>query len=313
MGTVYTVKISGTNLPSASRASLQKAVDDRLHEINRQMSHYQPDSEISRFNRAPANVAFSISPEFTKVMRFALELNRLSNGAFDPTLGPVVNLWGFGEKSSQQKVPNDKELQSALAKTGCQHLKITDKNELIKDIPELSLNLSAIAKGYGTDAIIQLLIQNGFTNCYASIAGEVRVLGQNPRGNRWQIGVASPVTHWNEDNSMATVVSLSDQAISTSGDYQKFFTDPQGRRLCHIIDPSTGWPVQNKVGGVSVIATNSMTADALSTVLFVMGPDKGLKFIEAWTHTAAIFILRESENSYRQISSSRFSRWTQNQ
>lgn len=306
MGSPYTVQIAGTNLTTTETDALKLAVEDRLKEINRQMSHYQPDSELSQFNRAPARTPFKVSPEFARVVRFSLELNQRSRGAFDPTLAPVINLWGFGEKTDQRAVPPESALRQALKTTGCRHLAVTANNELVKDTPELTINLSAVAKGFGVDEMIALLRNRGLTNVYASIAGEVKVLGLNSRGTKWRLGVTAPVDHWNEDSPMAAVVSLSNQALSTSGDYQKFFTDSQGRRLSHIIDPKTGWPVQHNVAGVSVVAPDSMTADALGTTLFVLGVEAGMKFIESYTNAAALFIVREPDGQYRQIRSARF-------
>lgn len=306
MGSPYTVQIVGTNLSPQEIDPLKAEVEARLKEVNRQMSHYEPDSELSQFNRAPANTPFKVSPEFARVVRFSLEMFRRSQGAFDITLAPVINLWGFGEKTDQRAVPAEAELKAAIKKTGCQHLSVTAKDELVKDMPDLTINLSAVAKGFAVDEMGRVLRGRGLTNIYVSSAGEVLVLGHNSRAMNWQVGISAPVAHWNENDPMEAVVSLSNQALSTSGDYQKFFTDPQGRRLSHIIDPKTGWPVQHNVGGVSVVASDSMTADALSTTLFVLGPEAGLKFIESWPHAAALFIVREADGRYRQIPSSRF-------
>ena len=306
MGSPYTVQIAGAVLAEKQVDTLKAEVEDRLKEINRQMSHYQPDSELSRFNQAPPNTPFKASPEFAQVVRFSLELWRRSGGAFDPTLAPVINLWGFGEKTEQKRVPPPAELQNALNQTGAQHLSVTSNNELVKDIPGLTINLSAVAKGFGVDEMARVLQGKGLTNFYVSIAGEVMTMGCNARGTHWQVGIAAPVSHWNEDDPMAAVASLSNQALSTSGDYQKFFVDSQGLRLCHIIDPKTGWPVQHNVGGVSVVAENSMTADALATALFVMGPERGRQFIESYTNAAALFIVRESEAKFRTLPSSKF-------
>lgn len=306
MGSPYTVQVVGTNLSPEEVDALKAEVEARLKEVNRQMSHYQPDSELSQFNRAPAHTPFKVSPEFARVVRFSLEMNRRSQGAFDPTLAPIINLWGFGEKTDQRAIPPEAELKAAMKQTGCQHLSVTAKDELVKDIPDLTINLSAVAKGFAVDEMSRVLHGHGLTNFYASIAGEVMVGGHNPRGTKWQVGISAPVAHWNEDDPMAAVASLANQALSTSGDYQKFFTDPQGRRLSHIIDPRTGWPVQHNVGGVSVVAPDSMTADALSTTLFVLGPEAGLEFVEAWTNAATLFIVREADGSYRQMRSSRF-------
>jgi thiamine biosynthesis lipoprotein ApbE len=223
------------------------------------MSHYDPQSELSRFNRAPAHMPFKVSPEFARVLRFSLELNRRSRGAFDPTMAPVINLWGFGEKTDQRAVPPAAELQAAMEKTGCQHLEVTERDELIKRIPGLAINLSAVAKGFGVDEMVRVSARRGLTNVYASIAGEVMVTGHNERATKWQLGIAAPVDHWNEDSPMATAFSLSDQA-----------------------------------------------ADAPGTTLFVLGVEAGMKFIEAYTNAAALFIVREAEGSYRQIRSSRF-------
>jgi thiamine biosynthesis lipoprotein len=274
------------------------------------MSHYLPESELSRFNRAPAHTPFKVSPAFARVTRFALEMSRRSAGAFDPTLGPLINLWGFGEQGERLVAPSEVDLKEVLEIVGAGRISVTEQNELVKDIPELSLNLSGVAKGFGVDEMVKVLVQHGFTNCYAAIAGEVRGLGLNARGTKWQIGVSLPVSHWREDDPFAGVASLSNQAISTSGDYQKFFTDAQGQRLSHIIDPRTGWPVRHNVGGVTVVGPDSMTADALATTLFVLGCEEGLKFIENWTNAAALFIVREAGESFRQVASSRFTQMT---
>lgn len=306
MGSPYTVRIVGPELEEPTIERLKNEVEATLREVNRQMSHYQPDSELSQFNRAPAKQPFKVSPEFATVMRFTLDLCRRSQGTLDPTLAPIINLWGFGEKTTNRAVPDTAELKRAMARIGYQHVSVTPADELIKDLPELTINLSAVAKGFGVDQMAQVLRKRGYTNIYVSIAGEVQVLGHNARGTNWQIGISDPVSHWNENDPMSAVVSLSNQAISTSGDYQKFFFDSQGRRLSHIFDARTGWPVQHNVGGVSVIAPDSMTADGLSTTLFVLGVEEGLKFIDQLTNVAAVFIVREGEGRYRQIQSSRF-------
>lgn len=310
MGSPYTVKIVGVDLAQDKTQALRGEIENLLGEVNRQMSHYQPDSEISRFNRAPAKVPFKVSPEFARVVRFTLELCRKSQGGLDPTLAPVINLWGFGEQTTNHVVPAEADLRAALAKTGYQHLSVTPKDELVKDLPDLTLNLSAVAKGFGVDEMARVLRGHGYTNIYASIAGEVRVMGLNPRRTKWQLGITSPVSDWREGDPMSAVAALSNQALATSGDYHKFFFDAQGRRMSHIFDPKTGWPVQHNVGGVSVVTDDNLTADALSTTLYVLGPQEGMKFIEAWTNAAALFILREKDGTFRNVPSSRFEAMT---
>ncbi len=310
MGSPYTVQIAGTNLSPAQIEEVRVEVERTLVEVNRQMSHYQPESEISRFNRAPARVPFKVSPEFARVVRFALDLGRSSGGAFDPALGSLINLWGFGEQGERLAAPSEDELKRARELAGRAHISVTPSDELVKDAAGVGLNLGGIAKGFGVDQVMKVLLRRGFTNCYAAIAGEVRVQGFNARRTRWQLGISAPVPHWNEQDQMAAVASLSNQAISTSGDYQKFFTDAEGRRFSHILDPRTGWPVRQEVGGVTVVAPDSMTADALATTLFVLGCDEGLRFIERWTNAAALFLVRESGGGFRPVASSRFAELT---
>lgn len=310
MGSPYTVQIVDAKLDETQIQALRVEVETRIKQVNDQISHYQADSELSKFNRAPANSPVKISPGFAKVMRFSMDLNKRSEGAFDPTISPVINLWGFGEKTERHEIPTDDALKAALKLTGFQHISLNEKDELAKDIPELSINLSSPAKGFVTDEVVRLLQGHGYQNVYVAMAGDVCVRGHNPKGGKWVLGVAAPLDHWREDNPMAATVALSDLAISTSGANQKFFTDSKGRRLGHIFDPKTGWPVQHNLASVSVIAPDSMTAGATATTLFVMGLEPGLKFIESRPDSAALFIVRDGENQFHLVPSSRFSALT---
>jgi thiamine biosynthesis lipoprotein len=239
-------------------------------------------------------------------MRFTLDLCARSGGAFDPTLGPVIRLWGFGETPSKHTVPPGAEIARAMKSVGWQHLSVTDDGALIKHIPGLTINLGGVAKGFGVDELVRLLRSRKLTDFYVSIGGEVRVAGHGPRSAKWRLGISAPVDRWRENDPMAAVVALRDQSISTSADYQNFFRDREGRRRAHIIDPKTGAPVTHTLGGVSVIAPDGMTADALGTTLFVLGPEAGLKFIESRPDCAALFVVRDPGGGYRKIASSRF-------
>lgn len=306
MGSLYTVKIAATNLDSGQVTRLRQKVQAALDEVNRQMSHYLPDSELSRFNRAPAYQPFKVSPAFANLVRQALELNKKSGGAFDPTLGPVINLWGFGEKTEQRQVPAEAQLQAAKKLTGCQHLTVTENNELVKDIPGLQINLSAIGKGYGVDEMARVLRAEKQTNFFVGISGEIRASGRKANGEHWRVGVSAPVSNWRPGDPLVAALILADQAISTSGDYQKFFFDDQGHRLCHIFDPRTGQPVQHNLGSVSVVAENCTLADSLSTTLFVLGAEAGLKLIESQTNAAALFVVRNADGTFKSVPSTRF-------
>jgi FAD:protein FMN transferase len=310
MGCTYTVKIVDAQLIEPQVEAIRTEIEQQLKEVNRQMSHYEPDSELSRFNRCPTNTPFKVSPEFARILRLSRHLHDRSGGAFEPTLGPVINLWGFGEQTGVRQVPAADQLREALRTTGIEHLTITASDELIKEITGLGINLSAIAKGFGVDEMARVLRKHALTNFYVSIAGEVYAQGYNPNKEKWHVGISAPVSNWRIGDPLAAVVSISGQAICTSGDFQKFFFDAQGRRLCHIFDPHTGWPIQHNLGAVSVVASDSTTADGLATTLFVLGAEKGLRFIESWTNAAALFIVREAEGKFRSVPSSRFASLT---
>jgi len=310
MGTVYRVQLVDPRLTPSKITTLKNEVALRLQEINRQMSNYLPGSEISRFNRSSANKPFPVSPEFATVVRFTLEVCKRSDGAFDPTLGPVIALWGFGETTSAHAVPSKDALTAAMKKTGWRHLSVTDDGALLKDLPGLTINLGGVAKGFGVDEIVRILRRHKVANAYVSIAGEVRVLGHSPRGTKWRLGISAPLDQWRENDPMAAIVSLRDRSLSTSGDYQNFFRDTKGRRQSHIINPRTGAPVRHMLGGVSVVAPDSMTADALGTTLFVLGPEAGRKFIDSWDGAAALFVVRQPDGSFKQLPSARFAELT---
>lgn len=306
MGSLYTVKLANSPLNQEQLDALKRRIQARLDEVNRQMSHYLPDSELSRFNRAPANQPLKVSSDFANVLRLALEIHARSGGAFDPTLGPVINLWGFGEQTDQRQVPPPDRLQAALAQTGAKHVKVTAQDELVKDLAGLQINLSAIAKGFGVDAMAGVLREAKLTNFFVGISGEIRASGRKASGEDWRVGVSAPVSNWRPGDPLVAALALRDRAISTSGDYQKFFFDAQGRRLCHIFDPRTGQPVQHNLGSVSVLADNCTLADTLSTTLFVLGEQEGMKFIETFTNAAALFVVRNADGTFKSVPSSRF-------
>jgi thiamine biosynthesis lipoprotein len=306
MASPYVVKIAGASLKPADLDRLKAEVDARLREVNRQMSHYQPDSELSRFNRHEAARPFQVSAEFARVTRFALDLHRRSGGLFDPTLGPLINLWGFGPKGEIHQAPTDEHIRAALQQCGGQRLQVTERDELVKTLPVLQLNLSAVAKGFGVDEVARVLCARGWTNLFVEIGGEVLALGHSPRGDKWRVGIEAPVPDLPPGEFLEGVVALSGLAIATSGDYRKYFEDAQGRRQAHILDPTTGRPVQHKLASVSVVATNCLLADGLATTLFVMGEEQGRKWIEQWPDAAALFIVRQDDGGFKTLASSRF-------
>jgi FAD:protein FMN transferase len=306
MGTVYSVKIAGVAPDETLTAALRAAVEERFAEINRHMSHYQPDSELSRFNQSTSLAPVKVSADFAHVVRVALELNRESAGAFDPALGRLINLWGFGPAGKARRVPPDADIAAALARCGASHLRVTAQDELQKDIPDLYLNLSASAKGYASDEAARVLRERGYSNVFVSVCGEIVAFGANAEGKPWQVGVEQPGYGDVRGNELSAVVELSGHALSTSGDPHNFFRDEQGRVYSHILDPATGRPVQHNLATVTVIAPNGLMADSAATTLYVLGPERGLRWVEQHADIAALFIVRTDAQHFQLIPSTRF-------
>ena len=274
MGTWYTVKVA--TLPSGlSQDDLEREVEDRLEEINRLMSTYDPDSELSRFNRHEGDTWFPVSPETAAVVSAGQALSEATDGAFDITVGPLVNLWNFGPNPQPDRLPSDREIQETRARVGFRHLQVReDSPALRKAGAEIYVDLSGIAKGYGVDRIAELLDGHGIPSYMVEIGGEVRTRGRKPNGEPWRIGIEKPVT---DERVVARVVELVDRSLATSGDYRNYF-EVQGRRYSHEIDPQTGRPVEHTLASVSVLAEDCMTADAAATAIMVMGPERGLAY-----------------------------------
>mgnify|MGYP001765155453 CR=1 FL=1 len=306
MGTTYLVKIAGVAPDDALAAELRAAVEARFDELNRQMSNYRPDSELSRFNASPSLEPFPVSAEFTRVVRHALALSRDSHGAFDPTMEPLVDLWGFGPAGSRADPPADAEIEAARAQCGAGHLTVSPGDALQKDLPGLRLDLGGIAKGYGADVAAQVLRDRGYSNVFVSVCGEIVAWGTNPEGNPWQVGIERPIQDLPRGADHIAVVPLSGRALSTSGDTYNYFLDAEGTIYSHIVDPATGRPIRHQLASVTVIGPSGLVADGLATALYVMGPERGLEWIEARPDYAALFIVRTGPEEFRLVASSRF-------
>ena len=306
MGTFYIVKLAGVAQDGKLAAELRGAVEQRLEELNREMSHYLPESELSRFNSSTSTTPCKVSAPFAHVVRQALAVCRESGGAFDPTLGALINLWGFGPAGATLRVPAGDGIAAAQRACGSRHLRITDSDELQKDVPGLQLNLGGVAKGYGADEAARLLRERGYTNVFVAVCGEIVTHGLNPEGRPWQVGIERPLYDTPHGAALSAIVPLSGRALSTSGDAHNFFRDEQGKVFAHILDPATGRPVSNNIASVTVIASNGLMADSLTKPLYIMGLERGLRWIEARPDTAALFILREDGGRFRLVASSRF-------
>lgn len=299
MGTVYHIRF-GTPLGKQSAVDLQALITERLDEIESSMSTYRPDSEISRFNVSRAGDWFPVSREFAQVADTAQEISRSTGGAFDITVGPLVELWGFGPRSrasgdrDSSSVPSAEEIATTRAGIGFSHLEVRrDPPALRKGArPKLQIDLSAIAKGFAVDAVAELLESRNISSYLVEIGGELRVGSAKPDGSPWRVGIESP------DDDRRTIyqaLALTKTALATSGDYRSFFIS-DGQRFSHLIDPRTGKPVRDAgLGSVSILAPTCQFADAMATALFVLGPVEGLDFAEL-RKLAALFLVRHNEN-----------------
>lgn len=296
MGTRYNVTVVA---PGAHVAELQAGVDKRLAEINRLMSTYDPDSELSRFNRHEGTDWFSVSEETAAVVRFALGVAEDSGGAFDPTVGPAVNLWGFGPDKRPTRPPSDEEVAAALERVGHQAVAARlDPPALRKSDPAVYVDLSAVAKGYASDEVSAVLAERGATASMVEIGGEVVTRGRKPGGAPWRIGVEQPESG---GRSLRTAIELSDEALATSGDYRNFF-EAGGVRYSHTIDPTTGRPVEHTLATVTVRAESCMEADALATALLVMGAERAYDWAEQ--RGVAALLVERAGDAFRERATS---------
>ncbi len=306
MGTRYHITV--VSPPSEfNQEKLQTSIDKLLVDINQQMSTYITDSEISIFNQLGTNSWQTISTDFFKVVELSQSISLLSDGRFDITIGPLVNLWGFGAGSDkEQKIPDESLIEQTKSKVGWQNL-VLDKEKLaIQKLKPINIDLSAIAKGYGVDKVSNLLDENNIENYLVEIGGEVKVKGLNKEGKLWRLGIETPSLL---QQGAQKIVHLRDQAIATSGDYRNYFEE-DGVRFSHTIDPITGRSVKHNIASVSVVAATAAEADGLATALNVMGFDKA-QALSNRENIAAYFILydnEQSETNYRIWASNSFNR-----
>lgn len=294
MGTTYQVKVVTSSFGGI--AGVKEKIDKRLEEINRSMSTYQKDSEISRFNRfKEVGQKFIISNDFFQVMRAGQKIYRLSGGAWDGTVNPLVGLWGFGRRGRQDKVPPNSEIAALLPDIGFANIDVVNPGFLVKKRAAVTVDLSSIAKGYGVDAVAALLRNLGYKDYLVEIGGEIFAAGRRKDDTRWRIGINRPRADAAFDE-VYKVVDIHNQAFATSGDYRNFF-EVDGIRYSHVIDPRSGYPVSNGVAGVSIVAGTCTFADGLATAIMVMGPKSGLELINRLESVEGLIVVAGPDGS----------------
>lgn len=287
MGTVYSVKFLQPSAPIPGERARQE-ISALLGRLEQAMSTYREDSEVCRFSAYRGSDWFAVSVDTARVVTESLRVSELTGGAFDVTVDPLVRLWGFGPRRETGEPPPETAIADARRRVGWRKLQARlDPPALRKSSPEISVDLSAIAKGYAADAIAVYLEQLGVINYLVAISGDLRARGHAQQGRLWRVGVDKPL---DDGRAVQRIIELKDGAISTSGDYRNFFTDA-GRRYSHVIDSRTGWPATHNLASVTVVQATSARADALATALMVLGPDAGytLAVKRGWV---CLFILR---------------------
>ena len=298
MGTTYTVKVITDGRPPDKNA-IGSALKRSLAAVNKQMSTYDPDSELSRWNTSQSTDWFEVSADTAAVVAEAVRIGRLSRGAFDVTVDPLVRLWNFGPADSKNasadgkvskqtnKIPDDEKIEDALRRVGYSKIESRSNPPAVrKQIAEMHVDLSGIAKGYAVDRLARLLESRGFHDYMVEVGGEIRTAGHNLAGVGWQIAVEAPVAG---RRKIDFVIPLENRAMATSGDYRNYF-EKDSVRYSHLIDPRTGRPIRHRLASVTVLSDTCAEADAFATGLMVLGPDEGYKLAESLGLAAAFIV-----------------------
>ena len=293
MGTTFTVKVVGDALGADLVANLPSLIQAELDEVNAKMSHYLEDSELSRLNRWQEESPFPISAETMTVLSHADVISGLSGGAFDITVAPLVDAWGFGPPGQSAEPPAAATIDRLQNLVGWEKVELDQTAGTVrKTIPQLKLDLSAIAKGYGVDQVAAALDRAGVESYMVEVGGEIRTRGFNDRGESWRIAIERPDP---AGRTLHLVVPLSGLALATSGDYRNYY-EIEGRRISHTIDPRTGHPITHRFTSASVVTGECVQADAWATALLVLGPE-GVELAEE-LGLAAFFLERNPEGGF---------------
>lgn len=297
MGTYYVVKLYSEQQVDAT--ALQQQIDTELELVNDLMSTYRPESELMRFNRFDADKVFPLSEQTHKVVAEALRLAEQTDGVLDVTVGPLVELWGFGAHGRVEHAPEQADIDNASAVVGYHKLALSAEG-LAKSVSGLAVDLSTIAKGYGVDRVAEILEQNNINDYLVEIGGEMRIKGHKPGAQPWKIAIEKPV---NAERTVQRVLQTGDMGVATSGDYRNYFEE-DGVRYSHLIDPRTGQPIQHKTVSATVLHPSCMTADGYATALNVMSSDEAIAFANRY-NIAALLVVK-TEDGFAELASDAF-------
>ena len=297
MGTTYHIKFYAEQVDPQA---VQAEIDAVLVDINQSMSTYIKDSEINTFNRLGANEVMRISDDFRAVISESMRIGN-STKTLDVTMGPLIDLWGFGPDKKPTNRPTDDELQAMTANIGIDKLVLNEQG-LAKTMADLELSFSATAKGYGIDKVAELLQSKGITDYMVEIGGELRIAGTKPDNQAWRIAIEQPDANPGE-RKVHRVLAPGNNGIATSGDYRIFYT-MDGETYTHLLDPMTGMPIKHDLVSVTVLHPSAMTADGLATALTVMGMEKAQRY--AQQHDLPVYLIAKSPDGLVTYSSPAF-------
>jgi thiamine biosynthesis lipoprotein len=293
MGTTYSIKAIPLE-KNIDTQILKKGIDSVLVTLNKRMSTWDPNSEISQFNLTHSTEPFVISESFRMVVKEALNVSEKTDGFFDITVFDLMGIWGFGPDPNSG-IPDQKQIETTLSFTGHEKINVTEKT-IIKKHPETKLDLNAIAKGYAVDKVFHFLQSKGFIDLFVEIGGEVQCAGRNQLNKYWSIGIENPSGGNKSNQNFAAIVYSDGGAVATSGNYRNFI-ELDGEILGHTINPKTGYPIRTNVLSVTVLSNSCMVADAWATALMVMDYETGLKKVTENPYIKAVWILDESDGS----------------
>ena len=291
MGTTYHIKVvPNDELPEPQL--LQAEIDIALEVVNDQMSTYRPDSELSKFNQLPIQQRMKVSTDTIKVISEGMRLYKETDGALDITLGPVVNLWGFGPDKRPITEPSQAQIDAAKTKMGIDELSINGRT-LIKHNADLYIDLSSIAKGFGVDKIAALLDKYHVSGYLVEIGGELNIKGTKADNSPWRVAVEQPTS---EGQAVQQVIEPGTMSLATSGDYRNFYQE-NGERFSHLIDPRNGYPIKHKLASATVLNSSCMTADGYATAMMVLGTQASLAL--AKEKNLAVMLIEKQQQGYK--------------
>ncbi len=302
MGTFW--RVSLVDIDAQQAKNLQQKIQAQLDGDDRLMSTWKGDSALMQFNHSTSTAPWPVSAAMADIITTALRVGEKTDGAMDITVGPLVNLWGFGPDKQPVKTPDQAQIDAAKARTGLAHLTVINRageQFLQKDLPDLFVDLSTVGEGYAADHLARLMEQQGIGRYLVSVGGALASRGLNAQGQPWRVAIQKPT---DRENVAQAIVDINGHGISTSGSYRNYY-ELDGKRISHIIDPRSGRPIQHELVSVTVIAPTALEADTWDTGLMVLGTDKAKEVVQR-EGLAVMMIIKEGEG-FRSWMSPQFS------